>query len=220
MLRHLADIVVTLLHTQTRETQRRLPSSAVLLGKFDSELMQYLSGVAAKCTEESSVTVHHNEPILVVGLQQLIQSLCVEFVVAEVQGGVDGLEGLEVDVDFLLLAVVCHDSACVHDEPIGRDSVVELQALLCGGDGAEHRLPVDAILDVRRRAELVAQHLRDAGYLITGGHNEADHGRAVTAGCLETFYQPLDLPHLDVAVDFLGGQFLCFPHGDFLIKKK
>jgi hypothetical protein len=74
----------------------------------------------------------------------------VEFVVAEVQGGVDGLEGLEVDVDFLLLAVVCHDSACVHDEPIGRDSVVELQALLCGGDGAEDRLRATGVCAVRR----------------------------------------------------------------------
>ena len=36
-----------------------------------------------------------------------------ELVVAEVEGGVDGLEGLKVNVDFLLLALLCHNGAAV-----------------------------------------------------------------------------------------------------------
>lgn len=44
--------------------------------------------------------------------------LCVEFVVTEVQGGVDGLERLKVDVDLLLFALLCHDGATVHHQTI------------------------------------------------------------------------------------------------------
>ena len=60
-----------------------------------------------------------SEGSLAVGLQELVEGLCVEFVVAEVQGGVDGLEGLEVNVELLLLAIICHHCACVDDQPIG-----------------------------------------------------------------------------------------------------
>jgi len=53
-------------------------------------------------------------------LQQLIQGLRVEFVVAEIEGGVDGLERLKVDIELLFLVVVRHDGACVDDQPVGR----------------------------------------------------------------------------------------------------
>jgi hypothetical protein len=44
--------------------------------------------------------------------------LGVELVVAQVQRGVDGLERLEIDVHFLLFAVVCHHSPRVQHEPV------------------------------------------------------------------------------------------------------
>ena len=34
-----------------------------------------------------------------------------EFIVAEVEGRVDGFEGLEIDVEFALFALVCDDFA-------------------------------------------------------------------------------------------------------------
>ena len=56
----------------------------------------------------------------VVRFQQLVQRLCVELVVAEVKGGVDGLEGLKVDVQLLLLPILCQHRASVHNQPVGR----------------------------------------------------------------------------------------------------
>ena len=44
-----------------------------------------------------------------------------ELVVTEVERGVDGLEGLEVDVDLLLLALVRDDGAAVDDQTVGGD---------------------------------------------------------------------------------------------------
>ena len=41
-----------------------------------------------------------------------------EFIVAEIEGRVDGLERLEVDVHLLLLALIRHDSSTIHDQTI------------------------------------------------------------------------------------------------------
>lgn len=53
-----------------------------------------------------------------------------KFVVAEVEGGVDGFERLEVNVDPALLALAGDDFAAVDDEAVGRDTGVEFEALL------------------------------------------------------------------------------------------
>lgn len=42
-----------------------------------------------------------------------------KLVVTQVKGVVDGLEGLKVNVDALLLAVIRHDGASVQDQTIG-----------------------------------------------------------------------------------------------------
>jgi hypothetical protein len=44
-----------------------------------------------------------------------------KFVVAKVQRGVDGLEGLKVDVDLALLSFRGDDFTAVDNETIGRD---------------------------------------------------------------------------------------------------
>lgn len=41
--------------------------------------------------------------------------LCVKLVVAEIEGGVDWLKRLKVDIDFFLLALLCHYSTTVHN---------------------------------------------------------------------------------------------------------
>lgn len=46
--------------------------------------------------------------------------LGVKLVVAEVQGSVDRLKRFKVDVNFLLLAFLCHNGATVHNQTIGR----------------------------------------------------------------------------------------------------
>ena len=50
--------------------------------------------------------------------------------------------------------------------------VVQLEALLRAGDGAEDGLPVDAALDVTRRSILVREHLGYEGDLALGRHHE------------------------------------------------
>lgn len=42
-----------------------------------------------------------------------------KLVVAKVQGGVDWLERLKVDIDLLLLAFLCHNGATIYNQPIG-----------------------------------------------------------------------------------------------------
>ena len=85
-----------------------------------------------------------------------------KFVVAEIQRSVDRLEGLEVDVDFLLLALVRHDCAAVDDQAVWGHLGVELEAVLHGSDGAQHREPVHSTFDIGRSAVLIGQHLADA----------------------------------------------------------
>ena len=103
-----------------------------------------------------------NEPESVVVCQQRGEGLGVKFVVAEVQRGVDGLEGLKVDVDFLLLALVRDDRAAVDDQSVRGHLGVELEAVLHGGDGAQHGQPVHSTFDVGGSAVLIGQHLADA----------------------------------------------------------
>ena len=80
---------------------------------------------------------------VVVG-QKSRESLRVELVVAEVERRVDRLEGLEVDVDLLFLALVGDDGAAVDDQAVGRNLGVELEPVLDRSDGAEDRQPVDS----------------------------------------------------------------------------
>jgi len=63
---HLAHVVVALLHAQTRETQRGLATTAVLLGQVHSELVQDLARVARQRAKQAAVTVHDNEAIPVI----------------------------------------------------------------------------------------------------------------------------------------------------------
>lgn len=86
-LGNLADVVVTLLLTQTGETQSRLTTTTVLLGEIDRELLDDVTSVTAQGTEQSTVTVHHNETKLLIGLQQLGKSLGMELVVTEIKRG-------------------------------------------------------------------------------------------------------------------------------------
>ena len=107
------------------------------------------------------------EPVVV--SQQSRQRLGVKLVVAEVERRVDRLEGFEVDVDLLLLALVRDDRAAVDDEAVRRHFCVQLQSVLDRGDGAQHGQPVDARLDVGSGAVFVSQHLADSANLKTRG---------------------------------------------------
>jgi hypothetical protein len=182
-------------------------------------LVHDFTGVAREGAEQGAVSVHDDEAKLLVRLEQLAQRLGMELVVAKVQRGVDGLEGLEVDVDLALLAFCGDDFTAVDDKAIGRDLRVELQTLLGGRDGREHGQTVDAGLDVGGGTKLFGQHLGRARDLVLGRcacqwppcsqrglltDDERDHGCAIAAGSFKTLDQLLDLPDLDVLLGVVG----------------
>ena len=66
---HLADVVVTLLFSQTGETKGGLTPTTVLLGQVDGEFVDNISGIATECAEECTISVHDDEAELLVGLK-------------------------------------------------------------------------------------------------------------------------------------------------------
>jgi hypothetical protein len=91
-----------------------------------------LAGVARNGAEEGPVAVHDDEAELLVALEQVGQGLGVELVVAEVERGVDGPPGLDVDVDLLFLAFVGEDGAAVDEQAVLWHAGVELQPFWSG----------------------------------------------------------------------------------------
>ena len=79
---------------------------------------------------------------------------------------VNGLMGLEIERDLLLLTFVGQDCTDEENEAIRRDTVVQLETLLCGRDGRKHRESVDTRFDVGSSPVLLRQHSRDSGNLI------------------------------------------------------
>ena len=167
-LGNLADVVVTLFLTETGETQRRLTTTTVLLGKIDAELLNDVSGVSTQRAEQCTVTIHDNETELLVRFEQLTESLGVELVVTEVQRGVDWLERFEVNVNLSLLSFRGDDFTAVDNEAIWRDLVVELETLLGRGNRREDGQAIDTGLDVGGGTLNMAMSV----YRRTRGHRE------------------------------------------------
>ena len=151
-LGNLADVVVSLLETKTGETQGGLTTTAVLLGQVDGEFVQDFTVGSLDGTIQATITVHHDEPKGLVVNEKLVKVLGMELVVTQIQRGVDRLEGLEINVDALLLALVGNDRAAVDDQPVLGTLVVQLETLLRRSDGTQHRQTVHARLDVGRSA--------------------------------------------------------------------
>lgn len=57
-------------------------------------------------------------------------NLSVEFVVAEIQGSIDRLEGLKVNVDLLFLALRGHNGTTINHKTVVRHSCVQFESLL------------------------------------------------------------------------------------------
>lgn len=88
----------------------------MLLRQINGELVKNVSGVTLQCTEQRSITVHYDEAEFVVVGQQCGQCFGVELVITKVQGGVDRFERFEIDVYFLLFALLGHDRTTVDDQ--------------------------------------------------------------------------------------------------------
>lgn len=72
----------------------------------------------ASSENDACHTVHDNKAKLVVIFKKRVESLCVKFVVAEIERCVDGLERLKVNIDLLFFAFVRHDGSTVHNKTV------------------------------------------------------------------------------------------------------
>jgi len=120
----------------------------VLLRQVDGKALKNFTGVATQGTKQRTVTVHDNETELLVRLQQLTQRLGVELVVTKIERGVDGLEGLKVDVNLPLLSFRGDNFTTVNNQSIRGNLVVQLETLLGGGNGRQNGESVHSRLDV------------------------------------------------------------------------
>jgi hypothetical protein len=95
--------------SETGETECGLSSSAVFFGEVDGEFVDHFTGVAGKSTEETAVAIHDDETETGVVFEESVECFGVEFVVAEIEGRVDGFEGFEINVEFSFFSFVCDD---------------------------------------------------------------------------------------------------------------
>ena len=82
--------------------------------------MEDVTRASAHRSEQTAASVHHYESKGGVVLQQLLKGFRVELVVAQVQRGVDGTEGLEGVRHLLLLALLVQTRSTIQDQTIGR----------------------------------------------------------------------------------------------------
>lgn len=173
----LADVVVTLLQTQTGETQSGLTSTTVLLGQIDEEAVEHIAGASTDRSVQTTATVHDDESEGGVVLQKLLESLGVELVVAQVERGIDRAEGLEGVGHLLFLSLLVQAGSAVHHETVGRNTgepnneqfyadFLQLQLLLGGGNGAQHGETVHTGLNVGSSSILTSQHVGGVGNLV------------------------------------------------------
>jgi hypothetical protein len=121
--------------------------------------VQDFASVACQRAVQRAVPIHHNETELILVLQQLAQrlqpasgawkiliiyknpgaqalgqrtNLRVKLVIAQVQRRINRSEGLKVNVNLLLLAVIRQDFTAENNEAVGGASVVQFQSLLRG----------------------------------------------------------------------------------------
>lgn len=64
--------------------------------------------------------------------------LSVELVITQIQGSIDGLEGLKVNIDLLFLSLSSNNCTTVNHKTVVRDARIQLEPLLCGGNGSKH----------------------------------------------------------------------------------
>ena len=116
LFRHLGaltNVVSSLLKTKTCETQSGLSSSSMFLGQINREFVQYLTMITTKRSEETTVTVHHDESESIAVLQKNSEIFRVKLVVTQVQGRVDRFVRLKVYRYFSFLSLVRDYSTAV-----------------------------------------------------------------------------------------------------------
>ncbi|KAH3660506.1 hypothetical protein OGAPHI_007092 [Ogataea philodendri] len=205
-----SDIVVSLLVSQSGETQCRLSTSSMLLRQINCEFVQNFSGVTGQSTKQGSITVHHNETKSVVTFKQFGQRLGVELVITQIQRGIDRLERLESNGELLFFTLLSNNFTTVHNQSVWRNRIVQLEFLLGRCDCRKHRKSVHTRFDVGSGSVLISQHFLDHWDLTFWRNNQRNHRGTVTSGLFQRFDQFLDLPHLDVLLRLIFSD--CWRH--------
>ena len=102
------DVKMTLLLSETRETNSRLTTATVLLRQLDWHTLNDLLVVALKRCKEHSVTIDNDESKLVIVLEEREQRLRLKTILTSVAEDVDGSEWFEGNLDLLLGVAVFH----------------------------------------------------------------------------------------------------------------
>lgn len=137
----LDDVEMALLFSETSETHSGLSTSSVLLGQLhghsvDDFLVHTLEG-----SEHDTSTIDDNEAEFLVILEEGEKRLSVETVLALVSELVNGSEGGDIDLDFLLsLAVLHEDDTTEEAKTILGGVFVQLEHLTGGGDSLNYGL--------------------------------------------------------------------------------
>ena len=132
----LNDVQMTLLFSETSETNGGLTTTTVLLGELDGHTLDDLLVVTLEGGEEHTITVNDNETELVVILKEGEEWLRLEAVLALVGEHINGAEWFQGDLDLSLSVTILHQNDTTEDDKtIGWDMLVQLQLLSCRGNG-------------------------------------------------------------------------------------
>src|SRR3990167_6957615 len=195
---HLSDVVLSLFHSDTSKTLRRLTSSAVFLRQVHSELLENFSSISLDSTIQCTGTIDDDESELLLGCEQFSESLCLEGGCTLVQTGVDCFDWLEVQNELLLcFAVFSEHFTLVDQQSVVRNLVVELQLLSDGVDSLDNRLSVDSVLDLLGLSRFFLEHLLDVGDLLSSRNDDSDHGSSTSLDFLQLLDESLELELLN-----------------------
>jgi len=116
------------LFSDTGKTHGGLTTTSVLLGQLHGHSLQDLLVVSLQSSVEHTITIHDDESELLVVLQERLEWLSVEPVLALIREHSLGHEGLKVDRHLLFrLAVLEHDDTAENDETVRWVGSVQLQ---------------------------------------------------------------------------------------------
>jgi hypothetical protein len=127
-----SEVVVTLLLSETGETDGGLTTLSVLLGKLHSDFLKDFPIVALKSGVKGAITVDDNEAEFLIILQEALQRGGIEPVTTVIEGLINGSEGLKIVVDlFLSLAIVHQNDTAENNQAILRGVLVKLDLGAC-----------------------------------------------------------------------------------------
>ena len=101
-LSNFSDVVMSLLLSETGESDSRLTTTTVLFGELDLHTLEHFFVVSLESGVQHTVTIDDNESELLIVSQQVLEGLGVEAVLTLVSEYSLRLEGLKINSDLLV----------------------------------------------------------------------------------------------------------------------